>query len=314
MQAQRSMGYGLCFLLTALLALSGCTGVVAERPLIVATSTIVGGLASEVAGNGANVEVLVPIGADPSTYEPTSLQAGRLLEADLIVTSGLDLENGLAEALADAEHSGIPVLRLGDELDPRLVSEGNPDQFDPYWWMDPLRAAGAIQLIADRMSVVCVGDWAWRALEAESSCYDLDDQIRSVLHHYGSEQPRIVVNEAGLGYFAERYDFDVTPAAREPIETFDLHSVTQILTESNALPSDGVSWVVVPESTIGDGSVVDVSVVPRDLGAPTVTLFVDSLGAPGSGAETYQNMMLTNAERIAEAGPVSFVERAHGGV
>ena len=59
---------------------------------------------------------------------------------------------------------------------------------------------------------------------------------------------------------------------------------------------------------------MDTLVLPRDLEAPTVTLFVDSLGAPGSGAETYQDMMLTNAERVAEAGPVLFVERAHGGV
>jgi ABC-type Zn uptake system ZnuABC Zn-binding protein ZnuA len=41
-----------------------------------------------------------------------------------------------------------------------------------------------------------------------------------------------------------------------------------------------------------------------------VALFIDSLGGPGSAAETYADMMLTNADRLAQAGPVAYVERA----
>jgi hypothetical protein len=46
--------------------------------------------------------------------------------------------------------------------------------------------------------------------------------------------------------------------------------------------------------------------------SPTrVALFIDSLGEPGSGAETYGDMMLTNADRIAHAGSTVIVQRTH---
>lgn len=46
-------------------------------------------------------------------------------------------------------------------------------------------------------------------------------------------------------------------------------------------------------------------------GAETVSVYVDSLGAPGSGAETYEDMMRINADRIAHAGQNVLVERVH---
>ena len=42
-----------------------------------------------------------------------------------------------------------------------------------------------------------------------------------------------------------------------------------------------------------------------------VTVFIDSLGEPGSGAETYEDMMRTNANRIAHAGLNVLVEWVH---
>ena len=314
MQAHRPVGYGLCLMLVALLALSGCAAAGPGRwPVIVATSTIVGDLASEVAGNEAIVEVLMPIGADPSTYDPTPRQTAKLLEADLIVASGLGLEAGLVEALADAERDGVPVLRLGEESIPfghrRHARGARPVLVD-----GPDACRGGDRLIADRMDRVCPGRWTIRAIEAEQTCYDLDRQIRCLLYRYVPEQGRVVPDQAGLGYFAERYGFGVTPAEREPVETVGLMSVSmQIPSEPRALPSSGVSWLTEPEPAIGGASVMETPVLPRALTAPSVILFVDSLGAPGTGAETYQQMMLTNAERVVEAGPVSFVERAHGG-
>jgi ABC-type Zn uptake system ZnuABC Zn-binding protein ZnuA len=42
-----------------------------------------------------------------------------------------------------------------------------------------------------------------------------------------------------------------------------------------------------------------------------VSVYVDSLGVPGSGAETYEDMMRANADRIAHAGQDVLVEWVH---
>ena len=271
MWGRGALAVGLGLVLLATSACGGSTGarVESDRPLIVATTTIVGDLASLVAGQEAAVEVLMPIGADPNTYEPTPEQTRQLREADLVVASGLGLEAGLSQALSDTECVGVPVLRLGEHLCPLVGADVTGKAFDPYWWMDPLRAAGAVGLIADALLTVQDGRWVMRAMEADRDLGDLDSVIRVRLSRCDTWPRQLITSQPGLGYFAERYDCIVTSPGAALAAGLD--------------PSD-------------------------DHGAEHVSVFVDSLGGPGSGAETYLDMMLTNADRLADAGAVAFVE------
>ena len=62
---------------------------------IVVTTSILGDVVSQVAGEGAAVEVLMPIGADPHSFQASASQAAALREADLVVVNGLGLEESL---------------------------------------------------------------------------------------------------------------------------------------------------------------------------------------------------------------------------
>ncbi len=273
MRGHGALAVVLGLILLAVSACDGSTGTRSEvsHPLIVATTTIVGDLAAVVAGQEAAVEVLIPVGADPSTYEPTPEQTRRLSEADLVVASGLGLEAGLAQTLDAAEHQGVAVLRLGESLSPLPAGDGTDQASDPYWWMDPLRAAGAVSLIADRMTMIRSGDWVARALAADGRLVDLDRAIRVRLARCEAWPRQLITSQPGIGYFAERYD---------------------CLVESAAMASD-------PSSEAS--------------GETPVAVFIDSLGGPGTEAETYEEMMLANADRIAHAGPTVLIERAPAG-
>ncbi len=296
----------------ALLTLGGCAGPVAEAdpPFVMATTTIVGDLTARVVGDEAVVEVLMPVGADPCGYEPTTEQARRLLQADLVVSSGLGLEAGLDDALTDAERRGVRVLRLGDELYPRHLGNDAREALDPYWWMDPLRAAGAVSLIAERLIWIRDGDWLMRAFEAKKILCALDDEIRDLLRRCEPGPRHLITSRDGLGYFAGRYDCIITDPDLVPVTPLGPSSVTEVPTRSHPLPEGGVSRVRVIEPTGQGVSLTD----PFGLGgrrAEMVALFIDSVGGPGSGAETYEDMMLTNADRIAHAGSSVLVEPAH---
>jgi zinc/manganese transport system substrate-binding protein len=271
-----AVGLGL-----VLLTNSACAGDIGtgardiDLPVVVATTTIVGDLASVVTGQEATVEVLMPTGADPRAYEPTPEQTRRLLEADLVVASGLGLEAGLAEALDDAERRGVPLLRLGESLYPLVEAGGTDGTCDPYWWMDPLRAAGAVGLIADALISVQDGQWVMRAMTADSRLGDLDRVIRLRLSRCDTWPRQLITSQPGLTYFAQRYDCIVSS----------------------------------PTAALAAG--MDRSVDDSD---EPVSVFVDSLGGPGSGAETYLDMMLTNTDRLAHAGSVVFVQPAPAGL
>ena len=307
----------LCLVAMALSIVGGGTASSAEtdadRPVIVVTTTILGDLAARVAGEDAVVDVLIPIGADPCAYEPTSEQAASLLGADLVVSSGLGLEAGLAEALEEAEGCGVRTLRLGDELYPRRVgTTADVEAPDPYWWMDPLRAAGSVMLIAESMLGVSDGDWVARALETGETLRELDTELRDVLRRCGPEPRRLITGGPGLGYFAERYDCVVTDLGLSPAEPLGPSSVSRA-------PSLAVEW---PEGSGGGSRVPQgeparqgLSLVdPHGSGGVSVekvSVYVDSLGAPGSGAETYEDMMRADADRIAHAGQDVLVEWVH---
>ncbi|MFP4311536.1 MAG: metal ABC transporter substrate-binding protein, partial [Nitriliruptoraceae bacterium] len=125
-RARRSRRAAGLTLLVAALVLAACgsdtgeSGAAADegQPQVVVTTTILGDIAANVAGEDAAVEVLMPIGADPHDFEPSAQQAASMREADLVIANGLGLEEGLLDAIAAAEEDGVRVLELGPSLDP----------------------------------------------------------------------------------------------------------------------------------------------------------------------------------------------------
>lgn len=284
-----------------LLGLSGCATVPAadDRPLVVATTSIVGDLVGRVAGEEARVEVLIPVGADPHDFAPSARQAASLREADLVVTSGLGLEAGLADALAAAADDGVAMLELGPALDPRPLGGTESETPDPHWWLDPIRAAAAVELIAERMTQVGEGDWTARATAFASELDALDRELRTSLAAVPVERRKLVTTHAALGYFAERYGFEVigvvipggaTQAAPDP----------QALAELAAAIGEAGVPAIFAETTLPT-TVAEALAAEVSAEVKVVVLYTGSLGEPGSGADTYVGMLRTNVERVVEA-------------
>ncbi len=288
-------------LLATTLGLTGCTGGPPNdgRPMIVATTTIIGDLAAHVAGDQARVEVLMPVGADPHDFAPSARQAASLRTADLVVASGLGLEAGMADALGAASEENTPILELGPALDPRPLGGDKAGALDPHWWLDPLRAARAVRLISERLSQITPGDWKARAASYAGELESLDGELRSTLASIPSTRRTLITSHAAFGYFAERYDFKVigviipggsTQAQPDPRQLAELAAVIR---------AQGVR-AIFAETTLPTNVA---EALADEVGGEVrvVVLYTGSLGEPGSGADTYAGMLRTNAERIASA-------------
>jgi zinc/manganese transport system substrate-binding protein len=90
---------------------------------VVATTTILGDVATEVVGDQGDVATLMPAGADPHSFEPSAQQVEQMQEADLIVANGANLEDNLTDAIAEAEAAGVAVFTAVDHVD-TLTFEG----------------------------------------------------------------------------------------------------------------------------------------------------------------------------------------------
>jgi zinc/manganese transport system substrate-binding protein len=91
-----------------------------------------------VVGDQAEVRVLMKPNADPHSFEISAQDGAMMRQADLIVTNGLGLEEGLQQHIDSAQSADVPVLVAGDVIEPLAYTEGEAEgAMDPHFWTDP---------------------------------------------------------------------------------------------------------------------------------------------------------------------------------
>lgn len=293
------------------------------RPTVVVTTTILGDLVGAVAGELVEVEVLLPAGADPHDWEPSARDAARMAEADLVVANGLGLEAGLEPVLEQLEADGVAVLEVAPELSPipfgehgsEVEDDDHADEaedddghghdeggLDPHVWMDPDRMGAAAALVAEVVADRTGVDAA--TLAANAAAYDerlraADEEVQAALAAVPQDRRVLVTSHDTLGYFAERYGFEVVGVVIPGGSTLaepgagDLAELVEVVRSTGA-PA------VFAETTV-DPELAEALAAEAGGGVEVVTLFSGSLGPAGSGAETLPDLLVTNATRIADA-------------
>jgi zinc/manganese transport system substrate-binding protein len=263
---------------------------------VVATTSILGDIAAGVVGDEGEVDVLIPIGVDAHAFSPSSQQASMLAEADLVVANGLGLEAGLEDVLASVANDGVRVLELAPLVEPIEFRDGG---LDPHFWMDPVRVGDAALVVASALEEHHPGEWPERAASFEGEMKATDLEIEDLLSSVPQDRREMVTNHEAFGYFAHRYGFEIigvvipggsTLAEPSSAELADLVEVMQ-QSSTGAIFAETTQPRSLAEAVAAElGDDVEV-----------VELFTESLGGPGSGAETLQDMLVTNARRISEA-------------
>ncbi len=295
--------------LAVLVAACGDAATTDDRLRIVTSTSVLFDIVSEIVGDDAVVEVVMGPGVDPHDFEVSARQAEDIATADLVVAFGL----GLEESLLDVIESQAPEsLLLGPELDPIPFSGPDPhddegedhadddhegEALDPHVWLDPVRMATATRLIADRIG----GLDASLDLGARTDAYverleQMNDDIVEMLEPIPTDARKLVTSHDALGYFAQRYDFEVVgvivsggSTLAEP-SAADLAALVDAIedTGARAIFTDAYNPTTLAEAVASEVE-GDVSVVPLITGSLT------------EEAESYVDMMRLNAERIAEA-------------
>ena len=76
--------------------LTGCAQQASSSGVkVVATTTIVGDIVRQIGGERIALTVLLPVGADPHTYEPRPMDVAAIHDARVIFLNGLELEHSL---------------------------------------------------------------------------------------------------------------------------------------------------------------------------------------------------------------------------
>ena len=127
------------FIICALLIVGCTTKSDSDKKTIFVTITPMQSIIEEITAGDFNIEVIVPKGASPETFEPTPKQVTSFSDAELIFSTGIiDFEKSLVERIdGDAE---VVNLSNGIELIAGSCSHGNHQHkhgVDPHIWTSP---------------------------------------------------------------------------------------------------------------------------------------------------------------------------------
>jgi zinc/manganese transport system substrate-binding protein len=279
-------------------ALTGCATEAGDRPLVVVTTNILGDVVSNVVGDEAEVMVLMRPNADPHSFEISAREAARILDADLVVSNGLGLEEGLQQHLDTAADAGVATLVAGDVIDTVDYSGG---AVDPHFWTDPGRVADVARAVAAAVEHTVPGV-APAALAASTDDYvaeldALEAEMETAFAAIPDNGRNLVTNHHVFGYLAERFGFTVVGAVIPGGSTLAAPSASDLRDLVDAITDAEVPTIFAESSqpdrlvqVLADEAGVDVAVTE---------LFTESLSEPGEGADTYLTMMRTNTQRIA---------------
>ena len=271
------------------------------RPNIVVTYSVLGSVVSELVGDRATVTVLIPDGQDPHDFQPSARDIETINNADIVISNGLDFEEGLEDVLAAAIDSGVSVYMVGENMTVREPDEDHAEEDhaeedghdhgagDPHLWLSPLSFTQALPSLTTAINKAT--GLSIDETTALDQLTKLDNEITEVIDTI--ESCVMVSGHDEMGYFADRYGCTVIGAIIPSFSTTSEATAKQIADLKVLAASNNVKAVFT-----GLGTPAEVSEqLASELGIAAVSLSTHYL----NGAANYREFMLNLANQIAEA-------------
>jgi ABC-type Zn uptake system ZnuABC Zn-binding protein ZnuA len=266
-------------------------------------------IAREVGGDLIDLRGIVPAGADAHVFEPVASDLRAIADADVILRHGIGLDDWLDDTLGANTEATIVTVTDGITLQPPALehvdeggdSSAEEDGLDPHVWHDPDRAKIMVQNTARALGEADPEhrqSYEERAATYNSKLDTTKAQVQSIIDEIASENRKLVTNHDAFGYFADSFGLEIVGAVIPAATTEAEPSAEDTAELLEVIGREGVRAIFAESSVNADLA----ATLASDARVRIVDdLYGDSLGDPGSGAETIDGMLLANARKIADA-------------
>lgn len=266
----------LLFLGTSALAAAG------GKLRVVTTFAPITSLTLNVAGEAADVEQLLPPGAEPHDFALAPSDLRKLNKADVVVINGAGFEDWLGKSLRS-----LKVRQIDASAGVRLVDD------NPHVWLDPVIAIAQVENIRKGLAERDPANAATYNANAKAftaRLKALDGEIRRETKRL-RDKKLLTVHDA-FRYFANRYGFEVVGVIEE------LPGRDPSPRALKALREVIIKRKVKALFTEPQGSPQIVRSLSQDLQIPIVEIDPMELGEPS--AALYETVTRRNLERLKE--------------
>ena len=275
-----------------------------DIPYIVCTTGIIADTVSHITGDYAKIDYLMGPGVDPHLYRARESDVHRLAAADIIFYNGLHLEGKMDDVFDRMQAYTRTVAVTQDMPRSQLRSSEFAGLYDPHVWFDVALWKYTIDTITHTLIEQFPqyadiyrrnADWYRQQLDS------LEQYVRSMVRQLSPGQRRLITAHDAFGYFGKAYDFDVVGlqgiSTDSQVGTYDImqladyivrHKVSTIFIEAS-IPRRNIQ--AVQEAVAARGYTISIG----------DQLYSDTLGALGSQAETYIDMVQYNVQTIVAA-------------
>jgi zinc transport system substrate-binding protein len=306
--------------LAAAFTLAGCGGDSAsgsggDRLDVVASFYPLEFIARTVGGDAVNVTTLTAPGVEPHDLELTPKQVGEIAGAKLVVfEKGLQpaVDEAVEQNAKDAGFDIAPAAKLeatGADFEEHEEGEGHADEssgpakpaaytedLDPHFWLDPVRYAGVVQAVTDKLvetDSANADGYKARAKTLLGEVGTLDSEFKTGLAN--CELKTFVTSHQAFAYLAKRYGLTMvgiagfTPDA-EP-------TPARIKEVQDIVRKQGVTTIFYEELV----SPKVAETVARDVGVKTAVLSPIEGLSDANSQETYLTLMRENLQELRKA-------------
>lgn len=284
-----------------------------ERLQVVATTNIVADVVARVGGNAIDLMALMPVGADPHSFEPAPSDIVALNEAGVIFVNGLHLEESLdpifdsldGDAAIVSVNVGVETLAFGDEEahngevyeDEEEHEHGDAD---PHTWfsIDAVNQwVTNIEEVLSTLDPTNAESYAANAQAYRGELSALQSELDQLVETLPVDQRRLVTDHDSLGYLARAFGFEVVGSVLPSLSTLASPSAGELAQLQDQIQDEGVAAIFVGTTVNTDlaGQIaadVDVAVVP---------IYTGSLSDADGPASSYLALMRYDLTTIVEA-------------
>jgi zinc/manganese transport system substrate-binding protein len=283
----------------------------AELPVVAVTYSVIGDIVSQIVGDNATVNVVIPDGQDPHDFQPSAKDIETINNAALVVSNGLEFEEGLEEVLENIANSGGNIFMVGDHITVRKIedddhgddhhgddhhdddNEGDRHHGggDPHLWLSPMTMLEMLPALTTALSEAVNADLSAQATALTTKLKDLDSKVASIIN--GLDECNLVSGHDEMGYFADRYGCKVIGAIIPSFTTTSEATAGELADLKRLVEKYKVRAIFTGLGTSPD----TVNQLAKELDIKAVTLSTHYL----DGVANYQEFILNLTNQIAEA-------------
>ena len=273
----------------------------AQKPKVVASSSILCDLTKQIAHDTVALQCLMSANQDPHTYSviPSNRQA--IEEAQLVLYDGYQFAPSL-EKLVKSTTTPSPKVAVFEESVPYPLMGHHHGEVepDPHVWYDVQNTIKSVDVIKNQLAQVNPTEadfYTENAQQFEAQLEKLDSWIKGQIATIPQAQRTLVTTHDAFQYYAQAYGLNSSEAL-QGLSTEEQPTATQVKELVNKVKSAKVPTIFA--EVAGNDRVITTVAREADINVSQQELLAGGLGEAGSQADTYIGMMTSNTCTIVE--------------